>query len=318
MGKITFSDKAVKAGAYRYVVNEEQQVCAIVVDTLPEGEFIVPEKVVIKKKEYVVVGVVGKSANKKITSCTLPSTIKYLLNSCFTNCANLAEINLPESIEIIRASAFRGTGIKEITIPAKVESLELWCFADCPNLTTVDASHVKKVGYEAFARCPSLKSIVINTTDIDSSAFAENGEIVKSNQSAIEEKNKAQEEERYAKVLDDVKAYRFYFEYDYAGDDGKTLHEQGLCLWLNDKNELEYANATPSETISHSEVTGDVFTGESFAQCQDSVDYAIVLGKSMIKSESDIKLIIVKNEVWDNSVVILRKNFQFKQTHIVK
>ena len=148
--------------------------------------------------------------------------------------------------------------------------------------------------------------------------FAENGEIVKSNQSAIEEKNKAQEEERYAKVLDDVKAYRFYFEYDYAGDDGKTLHEQGLCLWLNDKNELEYANATPSETISHSEVTGDVFTGESFAQCQDSVDYAIVLGKSMIKSESDIKLIIVKNEVWDNSVVILRKNFQFKQTHIVK
>ena len=75
MGKITFSDKAVKAGAYRYVVNEEQQVCAIVVDTLPEGEFIVPEKVVIKKKEYVVVGVVGKSAHKKTTSCTLPSTI---------------------------------------------------------------------------------------------------------------------------------------------------------------------------------------------------------------------------------------------------
>ena len=90
-----------------------------------------------------------------------------------------------------------------------------------------------------------------------------------------------------------------------------------LCLWLNDKNELEYANATPTETIGHSEVTGDVFSGESFAQCKDAIDYAVVVGKSMIESESDIKLILLKNGQWDNSVVILSKNMQFKQT-IVK
>lgn len=317
MEEIKFSTKAAKAGAYRYVVNEEQQVCAVVVDTLPEGDFIVPEKVVIKKKEYVVVGVVGKSANKKITSCTLPPTIKYLLNNSFRNCANLTEINLHENIEIIEAMSFQGTGIKEITIPAKVESLEFLCFADCPNLTTVDASHVKKINQEVFARCPSLKSIIINTTDIHFSAFAEDGEVVKSNQSAIDEKEKADEKERCAKILEDVKHYRFYFEYDYLGDNGEKLHEPGLCLWLNDKNELEFANATPDETLDHSEVTGDVFTGESFAQCKDSIDYAIILGKSVIGSNcvSDIKLIIMKDGVWNHDeVVILSKYFYFKQT----
>lgn len=288
-----FSEKAVKSGAYRYVINEESKECAVVVDTLPEGEFVIPERVIIKKEEYTVVGIQGKSKNSKITSCHIPSTVKYLLDNCFHGCSGLTEIKLPDSVELISFGSF----------------------CDCTSLVFVDlGKSVKKIPHFAFENCPKLEMVATVALEVDFDAFWHCPNAKYSTQEIVK---KAKDEKRKEQMFNDALKYRFFFEYDYQGDEGEALHEPGQCLWITETGELRYSIATPEELTDDFEESGVVVTGDDFinADCRDQIDFAIVLAKKFgVDAISDVRLKIYKEGRWDNSVILLSRELRWKKT----
>ena len=72
----------------------------------------------------------------------------------------LADVELPESLEIIGHHAFENASIREITLPAKLKEIGSHAFAGCPLSGIQFPSGLKGIGNRAFERCP-LKSVVI-------------------------------------------------------------------------------------------------------------------------------------------------------------
>lgn len=67
--------------------------------------------------------------NEFVYDLTIQEGITAIPNNAFENCSRLASVSLPESLETIGASAFRGAGLKEIAIPANVRSIGNYAFA---------------------------------------------------------------------------------------------------------------------------------------------------------------------------------------------
>ena len=116
-------------------------------------------------------------------------------DSAFSECAQLTEINLPETVETIGIRAFYGcTGLTEITIPASVTSIGTQIFYKADNLNTVyynstyasennnflSVASIKKVVFGgkyvpnyALYNCANIETVefVSNITSIGNSAF---------------------------------------------------------------------------------------------------------------------------------------------------
>ena len=67
--------------------------------------------------------------NDFVYDLTIQEGITAIPDNAFENCSRLASVSLPESLETIGASAFRGAGLKEIAIPANVRSIGTYAFA---------------------------------------------------------------------------------------------------------------------------------------------------------------------------------------------
>ena len=101
----------------------------------------------------------------KLTSVSLPSTLKVIGVNTFRDNPLLTSITLPEGLETIRLGAFNGCGFSSITIPSGLKALSN-SFQDCPNLTTVnfnavDCNREKSVGI--FKNSPVTELNVGNT-----------------------------------------------------------------------------------------------------------------------------------------------------------
>ena len=76
----------------------------------------------------------------KLTSITIPSTVKQIDEGAFIKC----------------------TGLKSVTIPDKVTIIDEAAFSECANISSVKLSDtIKELGKNAFYKCTSLKSINI-------------------------------------------------------------------------------------------------------------------------------------------------------------
>ncbi len=153
--------------------------------------------------------IVAISADKKIMSASLPSTVKSVSPDAFFGCADLKSIMLPDSVTSICGSAFaKCSGLVSIEIPEGVKHIGICAFSGCTGLADITVSEnntvyssdgnclidtVKKkliigcknsviptdgsvtsIDDEAFLACEELKEIVIPkwVTDIGAAAFA--------------------------------------------------------------------------------------------------------------------------------------------------
>lgn len=110
---------------------------------------------------------------------TIDTPIASLPNCIFYNTPNLVEVEIPDTITRIGASAFEASGIREITLPSAMTDLgyksgNSYIFADCVNLTKVTLPTSLNViaGYN-FYGCINLNNIVIpdTVTTINECAF---------------------------------------------------------------------------------------------------------------------------------------------------
>lgn len=80
------------------------------------------------------------------------------LGAMFAECADIASVEIPDSVTSIGASAFNGcTGLTSVTIPNGVTSIGGYAFRNCTSLTSINIpSSVSTIGDFAFCECSSL------------------------------------------------------------------------------------------------------------------------------------------------------------------
>ena len=119
----------------------------------------------------------------------------------FEGCADLMNLEIPETVTNIGDYAFRSTGLVSLKIPSSVISVGFGAFQDCFKLVQIEtpiqieslpssifencrvlskvklANSVKTIGSSAFYGCSSLTSIELpnSLTTIARSAFSESG-----------------------------------------------------------------------------------------------------------------------------------------------
>lgn len=112
----------------------------------------------------------------KVTSITLPNSVKKIGACAFQGCTSLASINIPNTVEEIGGGAFADCkSLTSITIPNTITSIEVNTFYNCASLTSFTIPNtVKKIGEGAFCSCKSLQSIYIpnSVTLIEQQAFS--------------------------------------------------------------------------------------------------------------------------------------------------
>ena len=140
--------------------------------------------------------------NLKITSATLPKTLKRIGHDAFYGCHELSSIELnegllsigksafydckkldgvvfPSTLKTIEVGAFHGcVGLKSLTLPDGMENLEEYAFSKCETLKkAVWSAGLKRIENGLFWGCYQLKKItgIENVVEIGKSAFQDCG-----------------------------------------------------------------------------------------------------------------------------------------------
>jgi len=147
---------------------------------------IIPETI-----EGVKVTVIGERTfrgNKNILSVTIPDGVTSIadgyddrrsggvINGAFSDCANLINITIGNSLTSIGTYAFNGcNNLTNVTIGNGVTNIKLGAFEGCTRLTNINIPNsVTSIGGEAFKDCTSLASVTIgnSVTSIREAAFS--------------------------------------------------------------------------------------------------------------------------------------------------
>jgi hypothetical protein len=109
-----------------------------------------------------------------LTRITIPSSVTTIGGGAFISCAGLTSVNIPAGVTSIEYSTFSYcTGLTNITIPDSVTSIENEAFAGCTSLASVTIiGSVTDIGWRSFEDCSRLTSLTISAENIEDIAFA--------------------------------------------------------------------------------------------------------------------------------------------------
>ena len=138
----------------------------------------IPSTVSNGGNDYAVTAI-GKNAFmycEKISSVTIPSSVKNIGVRAFYCCRGLKKIVIPNSVTEIGNSAFNScVDMTSVTIGSSVETIGDYSFAYCNGLENIEIPNsVKIIGTEAFNSCVELKKLKIGNSarEIGEGAFS--------------------------------------------------------------------------------------------------------------------------------------------------
>ena len=118
------------------------------------GDIVLPNSITI----------IGKCAfsSTSITSVNIPSSLKRLEASAFSNCSNLQmQVTLPNGIEVIESYVFSDSGVYgTLVIPSSVTTLEQYAFSRTGFARIELNAPIKLLKY-TFANCVYLTEVVL-------------------------------------------------------------------------------------------------------------------------------------------------------------
>ena len=156
-----------------------------------KGDVVIPESVVCKGVVYRVTSINDMAFNnrEKITSVTIPNSVKSIGYHAFENCSGLTSVNIGNGVTSIGTGAFyKCSGLTSVTIPNSVTSIGnsafMYCsglnsvtfgnsvtsidgvaFKGCDGLTSISIPNsVKSIGENAFENCSNLTSVTIGNS----------------------------------------------------------------------------------------------------------------------------------------------------------
>ena len=123
---------------------------------------------------------IGESAFSRctrLTSITIPDSVKYIKKNAFEYCDKLTSISIPNSVMSIEGQTFQFCrGLKSVVIPRSVTDIGCYAFCGCISLSSVKIPNsIVVIRSGAFLSCFQLKSITIpdSVKIIESSAFSD-------------------------------------------------------------------------------------------------------------------------------------------------
>jgi len=142
------------------------------------GNIIIPETVIADNQQYNIVAI-GENAFSQcsnLTNVSLPNSIIDIADYAFNDCFNLNNINLPNSVVSIGSYAFnRCLAFSEIIIPNSVIEIGNSAFVACVNAVNIKiGENVTTIGSGAFSVCSGIENIFIPEKVIEIGAGAFN------------------------------------------------------------------------------------------------------------------------------------------------
>ncbi len=124
--------------------------------------------------------IIEKESNTLIVGCKatkIPSSVEKIGEQAFVDCDTLESIDIPDSVEQMKAWAFFGcTGLKQVNFPQNLKYIGMDCFTGCSSLESIVIPEgVTQLAPGAFMHCSSLKSVELPSTliGIYEQAFAQ-------------------------------------------------------------------------------------------------------------------------------------------------
>ena len=121
-----------------------------------DAEVVVPEGV----------RVIGPTAfqGNRLTSLTLPSSLRRIEQQAFYLCFQLTSIRFAEGLEFIGRMAFcECHSLMQLSLPQSLHTIEAMAFSACGLLGFLDIPDgVRRVEEKAFSYCPWLTSIIFH------------------------------------------------------------------------------------------------------------------------------------------------------------
>lgn len=207
----SFAQTEVMIDGINYILDPSDNTAIVGKNPNAEGAIIIPEIIQYEGNDYtvdevgdyaflgnLVEGSKWKREHCKITSITLPESIKIIGVKAFMNCDALFSISLPNSVKKIGDCAFwysgltrivignkvtkigdrafANTNLKKVVIPNSVTLLGDNIFSECKKLTEVKIGNgVKTMPMFAFDKCEELEIVEfgVNTQKISAGVFNE-------------------------------------------------------------------------------------------------------------------------------------------------
>ena len=142
-----------------------------------KGEIVIPETIENEGFIYNVtsIGNAAFSNCDKLTSVTIPNSVKSIEKEAFYACSILPSITIPSSVNYIEESTFAYCmKLCSVTLPNSVTGIGKYAFQKCSSLTTITIPNsVTRIEKEAFQNCSRLSSITIppSLMSIEDDAF---------------------------------------------------------------------------------------------------------------------------------------------------
>lgn len=199
----------------KYDITGANEVCVSSGGDKKAEEIVIPETVTNDGTTYNVTAIGEKAFYLfKMTSVTIPNSIKKIGNNAFRVCTNLSSINIPASVQEIGNNAFQlcknlssvnindvaawcniefcdslanpttittglylnGNKVTELVIPDGVTKIGKYAFFNCYDLASVTIPNsVTEIGEYAFKDCDGLTSVTIPNSVTEIDKYAFSG-----------------------------------------------------------------------------------------------------------------------------------------------
>ncbi len=158
----------VGQGRMLFVINTYGETCADLTKELWNDEIFENENYMYTSngKDVAILKYKGKEKSLVIPSEIDGCIVTSIGISSFTNCSNITNIELPNSITTIGAAAFSYcTSLISVKIPDTTTSIGLEAFSSCTSLLSIQfPKSLTSIGDYAFGNCTSLTSIALPTS----------------------------------------------------------------------------------------------------------------------------------------------------------
>ena len=134
-GDLTFKARTPDGKELKYkILSKENLTLAVIEDGYDEKRYIIPEYVLLNNQTYTVVEIDEEAfeGEDDVEEVQFPATLKKIGESAFKG-TNLAQIILPDGLEIIEEEAFANISdhVSTIYIPSTVRKIGDNCFRNC-------------------------------------------------------------------------------------------------------------------------------------------------------------------------------------------
>ncbi len=139
-----------------------------VIDASAPTDVIIPHKVIGMDKVVRTIKEIGGDAKEgtsgswglNLKSATLHNKINTIGYCAFSNCEDLTNIIIPDSVTLIGRNAFDSCALASIIIPSSVTMIDFNAFKNCENLVNITLpDSTISIKDNAFWGCRGLKTI---------------------------------------------------------------------------------------------------------------------------------------------------------------